>query len=218
MCMLFSHPVVSNTLQLHGQHARPPYPSSSPKCCPRSCPLHQWYQPTISATNALFFSPQSFPASGSFPKCWLFIRWPKYWSFSFSISLSNEYSGLISIKIDWFNLLTVQGALKSLQQHHSLKASIFWHSAFFTVQLLQPYVTTGKTIGLTILTFISRVTSLLFNTLSRFVIAFLPRCNHLLISWLQSPCTVSLRRGNLSLLPHFILLFAVKWWAQMLWT
>ena len=119
--------------------------------------------------------------------------WPKYWSFSFCIGLSNEYSGLISFTIDWFNLLAVRGTLKSLLQHHSSKtskASILQRSAFFTVQLSHPYMTTGKSIALTRQTFVSKVTSLLFNTLSRLVIAFLPRSKHLLISWLQSPCTV----------------------------
>ena len=116
----------------------------------------------------------------------LLIRWPKYWSFSFSISLSNEYSGLISFRIDWFDLLLVQGTLMSLLQHHSSKASILRHSAFFMVQLSHLYMTIGKTIALTVCTFVSKVTSLLFNMLSRFVIAFLPRCKHLLISWLQS--------------------------------
>ena len=120
------------------------------------------------------------------------IRWPKYWSFSFSISPSNEYSGLISLKIDWFDLLDVQKSLRSLLQHHSLKASILWCSAFLMVQLSQLYVTPGKTTTLTIWTFVSRVMSLLFNTLSRFVIAFLPRSNHLLISQLQAPSTVFL--------------------------
>ena len=122
----------------------------------------------------------------------VWISWPKYWSFSFSISPSNENSGLISFKIDWFDLLAVQGTLTSLLQYHSLKASILWDSAFFMVQLSQLYVTTGKTINLTIRTFVGRVTSLLFNTLPRFVIAFLPRSNCVLISWLQSPCTVIL--------------------------
>ena len=116
------------------------------------------------------------------PKCWSF-------SFSFSISPSNEYSGKISFKIDWFNLV-VQGTFRSLLQHHSSKASILWCSAFFMVQLSQPYMTTGKTIALTTRTFVGRVMSLLFNTLSRFVTAFLPRSNHLLILWLQSPSTV----------------------------
>ena len=118
-------------------------------------------------------------------------RWPKYWSFSFSISSSSEYSGLISVKIDWFGLLAVQCTLGHLLQHYSVKASIIWYSAFFVVQLSQPYMTTGKTIALTIQTFVSRVMSLLFNILSKFIIAFLPRSNHL-ISWLQSPSTVIL--------------------------
>ena len=117
----------------------------------------------------------------------LCIRWPKYWSFSFSIILSNEYSGLISFRMDWLDLLAAQGTLKSFLQHHSSKASILQHSAFFMVQFSHLYMTTGKTIPLTICTFISKVMSLLFNMLFRFVIAFLPRSKHLLISWLQSP-------------------------------
>ena len=122
----------------------------------------------------------------------LHIRWPKYWSFSFSISSSNEYSGLISFRIDWFDLLAVQGILKSLLQYNSLKAPILWHSAFFMVQLSHPYMTTGKPIALTIQTFVGKVMPLLFNMLSRMVIAFLPRNKHLLISWLQSPSAVIL--------------------------
>ena len=114
----------------------------------------------------------------------LCIRWPKYWSFSFSISSSNEYSGLISFRMDWLDLLAVQGTVNSLQHHHS-KASILWCSAFFVVQLSYPYITTGKTIGLTRWTFVGEVVSLLFNMLSRFVIAFLPRSKCLLISWLM---------------------------------
>ena len=112
----------------------------------------------------------------------LHIIWPKYWSFSFSISPSNAYSELISFRINWFDLLAVHGTLKSLLQHHNLKASIHWHSAFFMVQLSHLYVTTGKIIALTIETFFSKVISLFFNTLSRFVIAFLPRSKYLLIS------------------------------------
>ena len=112
-------------------------------------------------------------------------RWPKYWSFSFSISPSNEYSGLISFRTDWFDLLAVQGTFKSLLQHHSSKASILWRSAFFTVQLSHPYMTTGKTIALTRWTFVGKVMSLLYNMLLRFVIAFLLRSKHLLISSLQ---------------------------------
>ena len=125
----------------------------------------------------------------------LHIRWPKYWSFSFSISLSNGYSGLISFRIDWFDLLAVQGTLKSLLQHHSSKASILWCSAFFIVQLSHPYMTTGKTIALTGGTFVGKVMSLLFNMLSRLVITFLPKSKHLLISWLQSPSTVVLEHS-----------------------
>ena len=114
----------------------------------------------------------------------LCIRWPKYWTFSFSISPSNEYSGLISFRMDWFDLLAVQGALKSLLQHHSSKALILWYSTFFMVQPLYPYMTTGKTIALTRWAFTGKVMSLLLNILSRLVIAFLPRGKHLLISWL----------------------------------
>ena len=125
----------------------------------------------------------------------LCIRWPKYWSFSFNISASNEHLGLISFRMDWLDLLAVQGTLKSLLQHHSSKASIFRHSAFFTVQLSHAYMTTGKTIALTKRTFVGKVMSLLFNMLSmlsRLVITFLPRSKRLLISWLQSPSAVIL--------------------------
>ena len=122
----------------------------------------------------------------------LCIRWPKYWSFSFSISPSSEYSGLSSFRIDWCDLLAVQGTLKSLFQHHSSKASILWHSAFFIVQILHPYMTTGKSIALTRQTFVGKVMSLFFNMLSRLVIAFLPRSKHLLISCQQSPSAVIL--------------------------
>ena len=120
----------------------------------------------------------------------LHIRWPKYWSFSFSISPSNEYSGLISFRTDWLDLLAVQGTLKSLLQHHSSKISIFWHSAFFMLQLSYPYMTTGKT--MTRQTFVGKVMALLSNMLSRLVIALLPRSKHLLISSLQSPSAVIL--------------------------
>ena len=120
------------------------------------------------------------------------IRWPKYWSFSFSISPSNEYSGLISFQINWFDLLAVKGTLKSLLERYNLKASILWCSAFFMVQLSYPYMTTRKTITLTRLTFVGKVTSLLFNMLSRLVITFLPRSKRLLISWLQSPSALIL--------------------------
>ena len=122
----------------------------------------------------------------------LCMRWPKYWSFSFSISPSNEHPGWISFRMDWLDLLAVQGTLKSLLQHHTSNASIFRRSAFFTVQLSHPYMTTGKTIALTRWTFVGKVMSLLFNMLSGLVITFLPRSKHLLISWLQSPSAVIL--------------------------
>ena len=122
----------------------------------------------------------------------LHMRWPKYWSFSLSISPSKEHPGLISLRMHWLDLLAVQGTLKSLRQHHSSKASILQHSAFFTVQLSHPYMTTGKNIALTRWTFVGKVVSLLFNMLSRLVITFLPRSKHLLISWLQSPTAVIL--------------------------
>ena len=122
----------------------------------------------------------------------LYIRWPKYWSFTFNISPSNELSGLISFRMDWVDLLAVQGTLKSLLQHHSSKVSILLCSAFFIVQLSHPYMTTGKIIALTRQTFVGKVMSLLLNMLSRLVITFLPRSKHLLISWLQSPSAVIL--------------------------
>ena len=122
----------------------------------------------------------------------LHIRWPKYWRFSYSISLSSEYSGLISFRIDWLDLPAVQGTLKSLLQLHSPKVSILWHSAFFIVQLSHPYTATGKTITLTRWTFVRKVLSLLFNMLCRLVITFLPKSRHLLISWQQSPSVVIL--------------------------
>ena len=141
----------------------------------------------------LFLLPSVFPSIRVFiNESVLQIRWPKYWSFSFSISPSNEYSGLISFRMDWLDLLAVQRTLKSLLQHHNSKASVLWCSAFYIVQLLNAYMTTGKTIALTRWTFVGKVMSLLFNKLSRLVITFLPRSKHLVISWLQSPSTVIL--------------------------
>ena len=141
--------------------------------------------------RSLLLLPSIFPSIRVFSnKSVLLIRWPKYWSLSFNISPSNEYSGLISFRMDWFDLLSVQGTLKSLLQHHSSKASILLHSAFFIVQLSHPSMTTGKTVALTRWTFVGKVISLLFNMLSRLVITFLPRSKHLLISWLQSPCAI----------------------------
>ena len=158
------------------------------------------------------------------PSIWVFsiesvlsIRWPKYWSFSSSISPSNEYSGLICIRIHWLDLLVVHGALKSLLQLPSSEALILWRSAFFMGQLSHPYMTTGKTIALTKWTFVGRVMSLLFNMLSRFVIGFLPRSKHLLIS----PSAVISEPKKIkcvSLFPLFPHLFAMKWWGRMLWS
>ena len=143
--------------------------------------------------SSLLLPPSIFPSIRVFAsESVLHIRWPKYWSFSFSISPSNEYSGLISFRIDWFDFLAVQETLKSFLQHCSSKASILWRSAFFTVQLSHPYMTTRKTIALTRRTFVGKVMSLLFNMLSRLVITFLPRSKRLLISWLQSPSAVIL--------------------------
>ena len=141
----------------------------------------------------LLLLPSIFPSIRVFSnESALHIRWPKYWSFSFNIRPSNEHPGLISFRIDWLDLLAVQGTLKSLLQHPSSKASILWCSAFFIVQLSHPYMTTGKTMALTRQTFVGKVTSLLFNMLSRLAITFLPRSKHLLISWLQSPSVVIL--------------------------
>ena len=142
----------------------------------------------------------------------LHIRWPKYWSFHFSISPSNEYSGMMSIRINWLDLLAVQGTLKSLLQNHSSKSLLLRHSAFFIAQLSHPYMTAGETLALTRWTFVSKVMSLLFNMLSRLVMAFLPRSKSLLISWLQSPSAVILepQKINLSLFPLFPHVFAMK--------
>ena len=143
--------------------------------------------------HPLLLLPSIFPSIRGFSnESALHIKWPKYWSFSFSIRPSNEHPGLISSRMDWMDLLAVQGTLKSLLQHHSSKASILQHSAFFMVQLSHPYMTTGKTIAVIRQTFVGNVMSLLFNMLSRLVITFLPRSKRLLISWLQSPSEVIL--------------------------
>ena len=145
----------------------------------------------------LLLLPSIFPSIRVFSNVWaLHIRWPKYWSFSFSICPSNEHPGLISFKMDWLDLLAVQGSLKSLLQHYSSKVSILQCSAFLIVQLSHPYMTTGKTIALTRRTFVNKVVSLLFNMLSRLIITFLPRSKRLLISWLQSPSAVILEWKN----------------------
>ena len=178
---------MSNSLQPHeSQHARPPCPSPTPRVPTNSCPLSRWCHPAISSCRPLLLQPPIFPSIRVFyNESVLPIRWSKYWSFN--ISPSNEYSGLISFRIDWFDLLAAQGTLKSLLQHHSSKASILLCSAFFMVQSSHPYMTTRKTISLTIWICFSKAMSLHFNTLYKFVIAFLPRSKHLLISWLQLP-------------------------------
>ena len=143
--------------------------------------------------HSLLLLPSIFPSMRVFSNdSALRIRWAKHWNFSFSIGTSNEFSELISFRIDWFDLFAVQGTLKSLLQHHSSKASVLWCSAFYTVQLSHPYMPTGKAIALTIQTFVGKVMSLIFNMLSSFVTAFLPRSKCLLISWLQSPSAVIL--------------------------
>ena len=164
--------------QHHGlQHARLPGPSTISGACSNSSPSSQWWHPTIASCVILFSSSlQSFPASGSFPmSVGCYIRWPNYWSFSFSISLCNGYSGLISFRMDWLDLLAFQETVKNLLQHCSSGASFLLHSAFFMVQFSHPYMTIGKIIPLTIWTFVGNVMSLLLNMLLRFVIAFLPR-------------------------------------------
>ena len=168
----------------HGlQHPGLPCPLPTPRASSNSCPLSRWCHPTISSSVVPFSSWFQSPSIKVFSnESVLCIRWPKYWSFTFSMSPSNEYSGLISFRIEWLDLLAVQGALKSLLQHHSSKAAILQCSDFFIVQLSHPYMTTGKTMALTRWTFVGKVMSLLFNMLSRLVIAFLPRSKRLLIS------------------------------------
>ena len=163
-----------------------------------SCPFSQWLPSNhLILCCPLLLLPSIIPSVRvSSSESALGIRWPKYWSFSFSIISSSKYSGLISFRIDWFDLLAVQGALKSLLQHPSPKASFLWCSAFFMVQLSHLYMTTGKILALTIWIFVSKVMPLLFNTLSRFVLAFLPKSKRLLISWLQSPFTVIWSQEN----------------------
>ena len=188
----FSCSVVSNSLRPHGlQQARPPSPSPTPRVYSNSCPLSQWYHPSISSSVDPFSSClQPFPASGSFPVSHFFTSGGQI------IRVSATASVLQMNIQDWFPLgntgfLAVQGTLKSLLQHHSSKASILWHSAFFIVQFSHPYMTTGKTITLTRQTFVGKIMSLLYIMLSK-LITFLPRSKHLLISWLQAPSSVIL--------------------------
>ena len=169
----FSRSILSNSLRPHGlQHARIPCPSPSPRACSNSCPLSQWCHLTLCCP--LLLLPSIFPSLRVFSnELALCISWPKY--YRFSLSPSNEYSGLISFRINWFDLFSVQGTLKSLLQHHSSKTSIIWCSPFLMVQLAHLYMTTGKTSALITQTFVGKVMSLLFNMLSKFVIAFLFR-------------------------------------------
>ena len=168
----FSRSVVSDSLRPHeSQHARPPCPSPTPGVYSDSCPLSWWCHPAIILCRPLLLLPPIPPSIRVFStESTLRMRWPKYWSFSFSISPSIEHPGLICFRMDWLDLLAVQGTLKSLLQHHSSKASILQHSAFFIVQLSHPYMTTGKTIALTRRNFVGKVMPLLFNMLSRLVL------------------------------------------------
>ena len=178
------------SLGLHGlQHARLPCPSPTPRACSTSCPI-KLVMPSnhLIICHPLLLPPSIFPRIRDFSnESGLHMMWPEYWSSSFNTRPSNEYSGLISFRIDCLGLLAVQRTLKSLLQYQNSKAWTLQCSAFFMVQLSHPYMTTGKTIALTRWTFVGKVMSLLFNTLSRLVIAFLPRNKHLLISWLKSP-------------------------------
>ena len=216
----FSRSVVSDSLQPYGlQHTRPPCPSSTPRVYSNSCPLSWWCHPTISSSVVPFSSRLQSRIRIFSNESVLCIRWPKYWSFSFSISPFNEYSGLISFRIDWLDLLAVQGTLKSLLQYHSSKTSILWQAAFFIVQLSHPYMTTGKTIALTRRIFVGKAMSLLFKMLSRLVITFLPRSKRL-FNFMAAVTICSdfgAPQNKVSLFPLFPYLFAMKWWDWMPW-
>ena len=190
----FSCSVVSDCLLPHeSQHTRLPCPSPTPRVYSNSCIELVMPSSHLSLCRTFLFLPPIPPHIRVFSsESNLRLKWPKYWSFSFRISPSKEHPGPISFRMDWLDLLAVQGTLKSLLKYHSSKASILWHSALFTVQLSHPYMTTEKTIALTRWTFVGKVMSLLLNMLSRLVTTFLPRSNHLLISWLQSPSAVIL--------------------------
>ena len=192
----FSHSVVSDSLRPHElQHARPPCPSPTPGVHSNSHPSSWWCHPAISSSVVPFsYCPHLSQHQSLFQWVNSLMRWPKYWSFSFSIIPSKVIPGLISFRMDWLDLLAVQGTLNSLLQHHSSKASILWCSAFFTVKLSHPYMTTGKIITLIRRTLVSKVMSLLLNMLSKLVITFLPRSKRLLIygcshhlQWFWSP-------------------------------
>ena len=206
---------MSDYLQPHGlQHARLPCPSPTPGAYSNSMSIESVMPSNhLILCHPLLLLPSIFPSIRVFSnESVLCIRRPKYWSFSFSISPSNEYSGWVSFRMDWLDLFAVQGTLKSLHQHHSSKASILQHSTSFIVQLSHSYMTTGKTITLTRWTFVGKLMSLFLNMLFRLVIAFIPRSKHLLISWLMSPSTVILEPPpkSLSLFPLFPHVFTMK--------
>ena len=194
---------------------RPPCPAPTPRVYSDSCALSRWCHPTISSSASP--SPPAFNLS-QHQGLFKWVRWPKYWSLSFNIIPSNEYSGLISFRMDWLDLLVYQRTVKSLLQHHNSKASILHDSAFFRVQLSHLYMTNGKTTALTTWTFVGKVMSLLLNMLSRLVIIFLQRSKHILISWLQSPYAVILEPLKIKSVPFFPHLLAMKWWDQMPWS
>ena len=180
---------MSDSLQPHElQHARTPCPSTTPGVHSKLTSIESVMPSSnLILCHPLFLLPPIPPSIRTFSnESTIRMRWPKYWSFSFSIIPSKKIKGMISFRMNWLDLLAVQGTLKSFLQHHSSKALILWRSAFFTVQLSHPYMTTGKTIGLTRRTFVGKVMSLLLNMLPRLVITFLPRSKCLLISWLQS--------------------------------
>ena len=211
--LLFIRPVLSDSLQAHElQHTRPPYPSPS-----QNLPKFMSIALVMPSSHRILWHPllpSIFPSIRAFSnESAVCIRWPKYWSFNFSISPSNEYSGLVSLKIDCFDLLGMQGTLRSLLQHHSLKASILWHSDFFMVQLSHPYITTGKTITLTTQTFVAKVVSCFLIHCPGLSELFLPRSKHILISWLQSLSTVILEPKTIKSVTAFTFshLFAMKW-------
>ena len=211
---------MSDSLWPHeSQHTRPPCPSPTPGVYSNLMFIESVMPSShlILCHHHLLLSPIP-PSIRVFSnESTLCIRWPKYWSFNFNISPSNEHPGLISFRMDWVDLLAVQGTLKSLLQHHSSKASILRHSAFFTIQLSHTYMTNGKTIALTRQTFVGKVMSLLFNMLSRLVTTFLPRNKHLLISWLQSPSAVILEPPKIKS-DTVSTIFPMKWWDQMPWS
>ena len=220
---MLSHSVMSDSLWPHRlQHTRFPCPSPTPGACSNSRSLSVMPSNYLILCWPLLLLPSILPSIRVFSnESALCIRKPKYWSFSFSISPSKDYLEFISFRIDWFELLAVQGTLKCLLQHHSSKPLILQLSVFLMVQLSHLYMTTGKTIALTIQRFLRKLMSLLFNMLSRLVIAFLSRRKHILISWLKSPSVMILEPKKIKSLTVSIVslcLFAMKWWDQMQWS